>query len=137
MIAQLLWEVIQDILLSGVTETAYITLGLIKFFHKPQFCLANFIDYQLSNSIAAMNGISFGAQIDGCYFDFTTIVGVDGSGGIDQTDSVLDGQAASWANLGFEASGYRNRKAGGNQVNGAGFENQFIFNGGAEIHSGR
>lgn len=86
-------------------ESAGIPIGFIKLRHNFQSGRVNPIDDHLGDPVAAGKGIVFVSKIYHGNFDFTAIVGVNGAGRVDQTDTVFGSQSASGANLGFISFG--------------------------------
>ena len=119
-----------------MSESAGVAGGFVKVFHFLQFNLVDPVDDHLGNPVPPVKGVRFRAEVDYRDLDLTPVVGIDGAGGVDQPDTVLDRQTAAGPDLGFIPSGKRHGKPGGQQCNFP-FSQQLSFgNGSTDIHAG-
>ena len=83
-----------------------------------------------------MNRIGFPAEIDQPNLDFAPIIGVDGAGGIDHGDAMLDRQTGSRPHLNFIPRRDGHGKAAANQANFSRCKDQGGCKSRAYIHAG-
>lgn len=98
-----------------MAEPPAIALGFIQFFDNIKLGSIYFLNNHLCNTVAAFKRIGLRAQINNRDFNLATIVGVNGTGGIDQPDAVLYGQSAARSDLGLKAGWQSDCKTGGDQ----------------------
>ena len=79
-------------------------------------------DHQLGDAHAPGHAKGVCAQIDQHAANFTPVIGVDGSGAVEDGDAVLDRQARTGPHLGLEACGKLDGDTGGDQGARAGVE---------------
>ncbi len=94
--------------------------------------------HQLGNSITPMNLEGFRTMVYQHDADLTSIVGIDGARRVKHRDAALDREAATRANLRFEAGRQCNLYARGDQLSLAGLDHDVFFFGerGAQINAG-
>ena len=69
--------------------------------------------------------------------DLTSVILVDGAGGIYHTDAVFQGQAASGANLRLVTGRHGNGEPCGDQFYATRFQGNGRFDTGSKVHAGR
>ena len=59
----------------------------------------------LADAFAWVDSEGLGREVDYYYADFASVVGVDSSGGVEQSDAIAQCQTAAWAELHFITGG--------------------------------
>jgi hypothetical protein len=95
-------------------------------------------DDHLGDAHAAGDGDGLFSQVDQEDLNFAAVVGVDGSWGVGDGESMFEGQAATGADLGFKTDGESDDKPAGASDAIQGLEDQgfALGEGGEEIHTG-
>jgi hypothetical protein len=130
------WDLFFGILHTGVAETAAASVGFIQPVYDSDPGSINPLDHHLGDAVSPVYGIVGPAEIDQRYLDLTPVIGIDGTGCINETDSEFYSQSAAGANLGFIAWRQGHGKAGGNRKNRTGFQPHPFFKGSAYVHTG-
>ena len=89
----------------------------------------------LCYSITIMNCKVVGWLIDKDDLDFTTVVWVNGSWGVEDANSVLDGKSTSWSNLSFKSRRYSNRDVCGYDHSLVWFDYHGVRDIGSDVHA--
>ena len=100
-------------LMAGMTETAGTPACSIKIIDYLKLRLNHLGEDHLGDPHAACHGESFFRVIDQNDLDLAAIVGVDRSWSIEESDSMLDGEAAPGTDLGLKMFGKGNENTRG------------------------
>ena len=100
--------------MTGVPKSSGAQSSIIEVIGHLELCLYHLAKNHLGNTHTSFNGKQLLPQIDQNNLDFPAIVGINGSGCIQDRDSVLDRKPASGTDLGFRVARQTNRKARGN-----------------------
>lgn len=84
-------------------------------------------DDHLGDAFAVLDGEGFLSVIDQQHFDFTAVVGIDGTRTVEHGDAVFEGEAAARPYLRFIPFGQFNEQSGGNKHPGLGHQHDGFF----------
>ena len=95
-------------------ETTRVTLSWVKFRHDIQSSKIYLFNDHLCNAVSTVKYVRFGTQIDQRDLYFAAVIGINGSGGIYQSDAMVDGQTAAGSDLSFISLRQSDGETGGN-----------------------
>ncbi|EJW94171.1 hypothetical protein EVA_17724 [gut metagenome] len=119
-----------------MSESTCTALGFIEHFNRSPFHYFMTGYNHLGDAFAILHHKVFLREVDEDNPDFTTIVGVDRSGGIEHANTFLEGQTGTGTDLGLIACGQGDGEAGGHQSALEGVKYDGLVQMGAQIHSG-
>lgn len=122
---------------AGVAEGAVFADGAVELLHRLPGYVGVCGDHHLGDAVAVVDGEVVLAEVDEYDSDFATVVGIDGAGGIDDGDSVVEGEAGAGPDLAFISLGQLHIEARGDEGALERAQRYGAFGKeGADIHSG-
>jgi hypothetical protein len=86
-----------------MSESTGVAFGFVKFLHDFKSGRIYFFYDHLGDAVSASKRVWLSAQIDCRDLYFPAVIGIDGSGRINQSDTVFYRQSAARSNLGFKS----------------------------------
>ena len=118
-----------------MTKSTIGTNCLGKFLNYLKFSFFVFCNHHLTDTVATMDCEILIRKIDENYLDFATIVGINGSRGIEYSNTGFDSKTRARTNLSLVIIRQFDVKSGRNQYPLQWFQHQILVEIGTEIHS--
>lgn len=122
-------------LFARMPESAGVSAGFVKILRFLQFGLVDPLDNHLGNPVSPVKGVRLRTKIDYRDHDLTTVVGIDGAGGVDEPDSMFYRQTAAGTDLGFISLRKRHGKSGGQHGYFTLFQQHRFSGSGTDVHA--
>lgn len=101
--------------MAGAAEPPLASIGGGERIHRFKRCLNHGSNHQLRDAIAKLDSMRFLTQMYQNHLDFSTIIGIDSTGGIGDGDALFEGQATARTDLPFVPRGDLQNPTGGHQ----------------------
>jgi hypothetical protein len=124
------------ILPTRVAETSVPPKGNVEIINLNEHCPGDRRHYQLRDPLTVANDKWFAPVVDDDHSDLTTVIGINGPGGIHQGNAVLEGQSAPRTHLGFITIGKGYGDAGEDEGTLSWLEYQIGSKLRIEVHTG-
>ena len=118
-----------------MSVTTCTTLRLVQSLYHHHFALLTTGDYHLGDALTIVDDEVLLREVDQHDTNLTTIVGIDGTWGVQHGQSMLQGQSTTWAHLCFITFGQCDIQSGGYQAALLGTHGDRLFEVGTQVHA--